>query len=159
MAGPSTLYLVRHAKAGERRTWSGDDADRPLSKKGWKQAAALADRLARYGATALYSSSYLRCVQTLEPLAAAIGAEIRIDKRLIEGEPFEPVLDLLTDVEAGAVLCSHGDVVPAVIQALHRRGMDVQTPPDWRKASVWVLRRSGTRITTGKVWPPPTLGA
>jgi broad specificity phosphatase PhoE len=159
MANSSTVFLVRHAKAGERRIWSGEDVDRPLSKKGWKQAAALGERLARHKATVLYSSSYLRCVQTLEPLAVDLGAEIRIDKRLIEGEPFEPALELVAGVEDGAVLCSHGDVIPAVIQALHRRGMEVQTPADWRKASVWVLRRSGSRVTQGKVWPPPILGA
>jgi 8-oxo-dGTP diphosphatase len=159
VADGSTIYLVRHAKAGERRIWSGEDADRPLSRKGWKQATALADRLVRNRATALHSSSYVRCVQTLEPLAAAVGAEITIEKRLIEGEPFEPVLELLSEVVDGAVLCTHGDVIPPVIQALQRRGMEIQTPPDWRKASVWVLRRSGLRLTKGKVWPPPKLGA
>jgi hypothetical protein len=34
--------------------------------------------------------------------------------------------------------------------------MEVQSPVDWRKATVWVLRRKGDRITKGKVWPPPT---
>jgi 8-oxo-dGTP diphosphatase len=91
-------------------------------------------------------------MQTLEPLAQTLGTEVQ---RLFEGEPFEGVLDLLAEVEDHAVLCSHGDVIPAVIQALVRRGMEVQTPPDWRKASVWVLRRKKGRITKGKVWPPP----
>ncbi|MEM9039964.1 MAG: phosphoglycerate mutase family protein [Actinomycetota bacterium] len=150
-----TLYLVRHAKAGERRTWVGDDRDRPLSHKGERQAEALAERLLRKGATALYSSDYLRCVQTLEPLGGRLGVEVAIDKRLAEDEPFEPVLDLLAEVEDGAVLCSHGDIIPATVRALHRRGMEVDTPSDWRKASVWVLRRKGRTITRGKVWPPP----
>lgn len=155
MSRDDTLYVVRHAKAGERRTWTEDDRDRPLSHKGERQADAIARRLAGKGATALYSSDYLRCVQTLEPLAAVLGVEIRVDKRLTEDEPFEPVLDLLGEVEDGAVLCSHGDIIPATIGALHRRGMEVDTPADWRKASVWVLRRKGHKITRGKVWPPP----
>jgi 8-oxo-dGTP diphosphatase len=155
MGTPSVVYLLRHAKAGERRIWTGDDADRPLSKKGWRQATAIAARLERHKATALYSSSYVRCVQTLEPLAARLGVDVEIDKRLTEGEPFEPVLELLADVDDGAVLCSHGDVILDVVQALRRRGMELQTPPDWRKASVWLLRRSDRRITKGKVWPPP----
>lgn len=154
MASIHHVYLVRHAKAGERRTWTGDDMDRPLSKKGWRQAEALAERLAAKGATELYSSAYVRCRQTLEPLASQLGVEIHDDKRLLEDEPFEPVLDLLTEVPHGSVLCSHGDVIPAVIQALHRRGMVVETPADWRKGSVWVLRRSKGRIVKGKVWPP-----
>ena len=38
----ATLYLVRHAKAGERRLWTGSDLDRPLSRKGHKQAEQIA---------------------------------------------------------------------------------------------------------------------
>jgi 8-oxo-dGTP diphosphatase len=155
---PSVVYLVRHAKAGERRVWNGDDLDRPLSKTGWRQSKALAERLGGLGAGDLYSSPYVRCIQTLEPLAERRGVEVRIDKRLLEGEPFEPVLELIAEVDDASVLCTHGDIVPAVIQALQRRGMEIQTPADWRKASVWVLRRKADRITKGKVWPPPGKG-
>lgn len=154
MASPDTIYLVRHAKAGERRTWEGDDVERPLSKKGWRQSEAIAKRLEKKGVTALYSSSYLRCVQTLEPLSDRVDLPLQTDERLFEDEPFEPVLEMIAEVENGAVLCSHGDIVPAVIQALHRRGMELHTPPDWRKASIWVLRRKKGRVTHGKVWPP-----
>jgi len=113
-------------------------------------------RLAKKGASSLYSSPYVRCVQTLEPLSKLIGAEIVIDERLEEDRAFEPVLDLLGEVDSGAVLCSHGDIIPAVLQALVRRGMEVESDADWRKATVWVLKRKGDRITKGKVWPPPT---
>jgi 8-oxo-dGTP diphosphatase len=155
MGRADTIYLVRHAKAGERRLWTDDDLMRPLSKRGWRQSKAIAKRLAGKGATTLHSSPYVRCVQTLQPLSDLIGREIQIDQRLLEDEPFEPVLTMLTEVENGAVLCSHGDIIPATIQALIRRGMTVETPPDWGKSSVWVLRRKGDRFTTGKVWPAP----
>lgn len=156
MSSSDVIYLVRHAKAGERRVWNGADHERPLSKQGWKQAHLLAERLAKKGAVSLYSSPYVRCVQTLEPLAERLGADIMLDERLAEDEPFEPVLDMLADVDSGAVLCSHGDIIPATLQALTRRGMEVQSDADWRKATVWVLKRKGSRVTKGKVWPPPT---
>jgi phosphohistidine phosphatase SixA len=156
MGSADTIYLVRHAKAGERRLWTGEDVDRPLSQRGWRQSNAVAKRLAKKGATALYSSSYVRCLQTLEPLSELIGRPVQVEPRLFEHEPFEPVLDLLGEVENGAVLCSHGDIIPATIQALHRRGMVVETPADWGKSSVWVLRRKGKKITKGKVWPAPS---
>lgn len=156
MSTPDVIYLVRHAKAGERRVWTDDDTVRPLSTHGWKQARAVAGRLAGKGASSIHSSPYLRCVQTVEPLAELIGTTITIDDRLAEESPFEPVLDLLSEIDAGAVLCSHGDVIPATIQALVRRGMEVQSTVDWRKATVWVLRRKGDRITKGKVWAPPS---
>ncbi len=155
MGKPDTIYFVRHAKAGERRVWTGDDVERPLSKRGWRQSEAIAERLAKHGATALYSSAYVRCMQTLEPLAERIDAKVQAEPRLFEYEPFEPVLDLLGEVENGAVLCSHGDIIPATIQALQRRGMQIDTPADWGKSSIWVLRRKGKKITKGKVWPAP----
>ncbi len=156
MSKPDLIYLVRHAKAGERRLWEGNDEERPLSKIGWKQSEAIGKRLAARNATSLYASPYVRCIQTLEPLAKRLGVDVQPEHRLYEGEPFEPVLDLLGEVGTGAVLCSHGDIVPDVIGALHRRGMEVQSPPDWRKATIWVLKRKGDRITRGKVWPPPS---
>lgn len=155
MSSSAVVYLVRHAKAGERRIWDEDDELRPLSKSGWKQAERLGKRLAAAQVSTLVSSSYVRCVQTLEPLADRLDNDIVLDPRLFEGEPFEPVLELINEVDAGAVLCSHGDIIPDVVQALVRRGMEVQTPADWRKATTWVLKRKGDRITKGKVWPPP----
>jgi 8-oxo-dGTP diphosphatase len=156
VSSSDVIYLVRHAKAGERRVWADDDVLRPLSRHGWKQSQAVAERLAGKGVTTIHSSPYVRCVQTVEPLAELVGTEIRIDDRLAEDSPFEPVLGLLAEVDSGAVLCSHGDVIPATIEALVRRGMELQSTVDWRKATVWVLRRKGDRITKGKVWPPPS---
>ncbi len=152
----SVVYLVRHAKAGERRLWQGDDLQRPLSKAGWKQAQALGKRLAKNGVGELVSSPYVRCMQTLEPLADAVESIVRPDDRLLEDSDFEGVLDLIAEVGDGAVLCSHGDVIPATIQALVRRGMHVKTAPDWRKATVWILKRKDDRVVLATVWPPPT---
>ena len=150
------LYLVRHAKAGERRLWDGDDRDRPLSPNGWKQAELLASRLQALDVSGLYSSPYVRCVQTLQPLADRLDREIEIDTRLSEDEPFEPMLEMLTEVPDGAVMSSHGDMIPATITALERRGMEIRTPPDWRKGSVWVLKRNKhNQIVHATVWPPP----
>jgi len=152
----SQLYLVRHAKAGERRIWHGDDVDRPLSKKGWKQSEALAKRLAKLDPQLLCSSPYVRCVQTLEPLAARLGSTVQVDPRLSEHEPVGPVLELLAELPGGSVMCSHGDVIPATIRAIEQRGAMLRTRPDWRKASVWVLRRNKRgEIVHATVWPPP----
>lgn len=154
----SQLYLVRHAKAGERRLWHGSDLDRPLSKKGWKQSEAIGKRLAKLGPSDLLSSPYVRCIQTLEPLGRRLERSIAVEHRLTEDESIEPVLELLQEVAGGAVLCSHGDIIPATIQALKSTGTGIRTPVDWRKASVWVLKRNKRgRIVTATVWPPPTV--
>lgn len=150
------LYLVRHAKAGERRLWTGDDLDRPLSKKGWKQAELVGKRLAKVEPSTLLSSPYVRCVQTLEPLGGRLGLPVGIDPRLTEDAPVEPVVDLVRQADTGTVLCTHGDIIPATIQALEKSGASVRTPVDWRKATVWVLKRDKQgRIVHATVWPPP----
>lgn len=151
-----TVYLVRHAKAGSRDRWEGDDIVRPLSNKGREQARLVAEGLAGEGVTALYSSPYVRCVQTLEPLGALLDLEVVPEPRLAEETPFEHVLDLLAEVPDGAVLCSHGDVIPDTMAALERRGCTFVGEPDWRKASVWVLQRDEAgQVVEATAWPPP----
>jgi 8-oxo-dGTP diphosphatase len=150
------LYLVRHAKAGSRSRWQGDDIDRPLSPGGWRQAEAIADRLVALGITTLLSSPFLRCRQTLAPTAKRLDLTVCDDERLAEGQAYEGVVDLLTTLPAGAVMCTHGDVLPDTIAALQRRGCVIAPPPDWRKGTVWELerKRNGT-ISRAQVWPPP----
>jgi 8-oxo-dGTP diphosphatase len=152
------IYVVRHAKAGERRLWDGEDIDRPLSKKGWKQSEMIGQRLAAIPATSLFSSPYVRCIQTLEPLAERLGSKVNVEQRLCEHEPYEPVLELLSEIPGGSVLCSHGDIIPEVVKALDRRGTEFRAPTDWRKAAVWVMKRNKSgKIVHATVWPPPVL--
>lgn len=152
------IYVVRHAKAGQRSEWVGDDRVRPLSKKGQLQAVAIADRLAACSPTRLITSPAVRCRQTLEPLAELVDLAIHDDDRLAEGSAVERSLELVDEMPDGAVLCSHGDVIPDLMAALSRRGMSVVDEPDWRKASVWVLERQadGT-VARANVWPPPEI--
>lgn len=150
------IFLVRHAKAGERRLWKGADIDRPLSKKGWRQSELLAKKLAKVPATALFSSPYVRCSQTLEPLAQRLGLEIQISDALEEYQAVEPVLDLIRTVPDGSVLCSHGDIIPAAIGAIKSGGAELKGKPDWRKTSTWVLKRNKHgSIVQARVIPPP----
>lgn len=68
----STLFLIRHGLTAQTgRTLYGRTPGVPLDDRGRAQAAALADRFAHVRLTALYSSPLERCVQTVEPLAAA----------------------------------------------------------------------------------------
>lgn len=151
------VYLVRHAKAGSRSAWDGDDRPRPITPEGWWQAGVLADRLAPLTSGVLMSSPYLRCVQTLRPLADLAHTDIATDERLAEGLGIEGAFDLLHTVADGAVLCSHGDVIPDCIRALERRGTTINGKPQWGKACVWVLERTDGVITAATPWAPPEL--
>jgi 8-oxo-dGTP diphosphatase len=149
------LYLVRHAKAGSRHNWIGDDRERPLTKGGWQQAQALVKPLRKLATGTLVSSPYLRCTQTLQPLAERLARKVDADERLAEGGSFGDVLEMLAALADGSVLCSHGDVIPDTIAALERRGCRIASEPDWRKASTWVLERDDGEIVRATCWPPP----
>jgi len=84
VAPPLELYLLRHADAGDSATWPGIDAERPLSKKGRRQAKALARVLKDLGlrVDAVISSPLIRAAQTAKPVAKATGVELLTDERL-----------------------------------------------------------------------------
>ncbi len=65
-----TLYLIRHAQAGERGPQYPDDSKRPLLAKGVKQVKTLAKALKALAIEfdQLFSSPYTRAAQTAEPL-------------------------------------------------------------------------------------------
>ena len=150
------LYFVRHAKAGDRTAWRGDDRLRPLSKEGRRQADALARKLARSTTGQIVSSPYERCLQTVQPLSLVARTPVLEDARLGEEMGFEGALDLLESLPDGSVLCSHGDVIPDTMAALERRGCTFVGEPDWRKASVWVLTRNDAgQVIEATAWPPP----
>jgi 8-oxo-dGTP diphosphatase len=152
-----SLFLVRHAKAGKRKEWDGDDALRPLDKIGRLQAEAIALRISGKSPGDLFSSRYLRCIQTLEPLAEHLGTTVAVNDHLTEGADWRDTVEWMTTIADGSVLCSHGDVIPDVVSALERRGMDIAGDPDWRKATVWVLERVGASFVKAKVWSPPSV--
>lgn len=143
------IYLVRHAKAGDRDAWDGDDRLRPLSKPGREQAKALADLLAPYPIRRILSSPYLRCVQTVEPLARRLRIPIEETAALAEGAGTAPVRRLIRSVDgAGAALCSHGDVIQELVEELAaERVIKPSQATQLAKGSTWVLdERNGTVV-------------
>ena len=70
-----TIHLVRHARAGSRSRWKGDDSLRPLSKVGRTQADGIAKRLANEPVDLIVSSPYLRCVDTVAPLVERLAGK------------------------------------------------------------------------------------
>ena len=144
---------MRHAKAGDRSRWTGDDKSRPLTEKGRAQAAGLVGAI-EMTPVALYSSPYVRCIETLEPLAAAHGLEVIVDDRLAEGVDLEPSLAFLDEIPDRSVVCSHGDVIPMLIDALLRRGMVLESAvPGVKKGSWFALSREGD-IWSRATWHP-----
>jgi len=152
-----TVWVVRHAKAGSRRAWSGEDGRRPLSKPGRRQANALVALLASESFDRIVSSPFVRCFETVEPLAASASFEVELDDRLAEDAGPYGALALVRETAAtGGVLCSHGDVIPQLLARLERSGIDIGPDPRCEKGSVWALDLDGEEVVSARYLPPPT---
>ena len=116
------LLLNRHAKAGHRSQWDGDDRLRPLDEKGRRQAEALPQQLARFEIGRIASSPYRRCVETVEPLSDQRGVPIEERHELEEGASAEETLALLRELGDDVVLCTHGDILEALLGEEGKKG-------------------------------------
>ncbi len=155
------LYLVRHASAGDRRAWLGDDSARPLDSVGHAQADVIAAALVAAPIQYVLSSPSVRCVQTVEPLAAKLGLDIEISAELAEGADgwrSEALVERLCGEAGDSVLCSHGDVIPEVLWRLACRGIDVN-PTRCKKASIWELHVADGAVSHGVYRSPRSFGA
>ena len=152
-----TIYLVRHAKAGERGTWDGDDRHRPLSGRGHLQARELVDLLSDARFERVLSSPYVRCMETVVPLAAERGVAIEPVEALAEGASLEEALAVVRKhTNHGAVLCTHGDVMPMLLDYYAGRGVDIGPMPQWPKGCTWVLETDATgEVRSASYIPPP----
>lgn len=135
-----TFYVVRHAKAGSRGHWTGDDRVRPLSQKGLKQAEALVPMFEPFSVTSIFSSPFLRCVQTVEPLARARGMTVKQVPSLAEGQGLAGAMRLMGDSKLdGAVLGTHGDIVWELVEDLVNRHIIKPGDGGYEKAATWVV--------------------
>lgn len=133
------LLLIRHGHAGQPRV--EHDRYRPLTDEGRDHANGLAQSLQSTLVTRVLSSPATRCMQTVEPLAALLGVEVLETENLWEGTPINDVLKLLNLIAAegtDTVACSHGDIIPEVIEHLGHQGVEVQGR-GCERGSVWIL--------------------
>lgn len=149
-----SVLLVRHGKAGNRETWQGPDEERPLTAAGRRQAEALVHVLSGVRVAKVLSSHYLRCRQTVEPLAQARKLKIKNADALVEGSAIDDALQLITSLD-DAVLCSHADVIAGVVLELRNRKVRMHGGTQWDKGSTWALTVRRGVVVEGRYLPPP----
>jgi phosphohistidine phosphatase SixA len=152
-----TVYLVRHAVALSRKAWNQEDDDlRPLTPKGERQSAGLAALLNDAPVRRVLSSPALRCVETVRPLAEKLGLRVETTDALQEGAPVEKAYDLLKKVarkKSDSLLCAHGDLVPALIEAVAHDGTKTG-PVRLAKGSIWKLEWGHGGFRSAAYLPP-----
>ena len=151
-----TVYVVRHAKAGSRSAWDQPDDLRPLTKAGRKQAKAIATTFDEGDVTRILSSPFVRCRQTVEPLAERLRLPVDLARGLEEGAPLVETLALFDKLgDESAVLCTHGDVVGELLDHCLRHGVHLDVYR-LEKGSTWVFDTEAGAIVAARYVPPPS---
>ena len=80
------LFLIRHGENEwtERGALAGRTPSVSLNPKGREQARQIAERLKAQPITAIYSSPLLRCLETAQPLAAALNLSVSVETGILE---------------------------------------------------------------------------
>jgi 2,3-bisphosphoglycerate-dependent phosphoglycerate mutase len=131
------VLLVRHAEKVD------ESEDAALSAAGQARAARLAQHQRSAGITAIYSTPFQRTVDTVKPLAAALGLEVRV----------HPVADsaglvkkLRKDHGKDVVLLSgHTDTLPELLKRLGHPTPLVEIPSSEYDNLFVVVPRAGGR--------------
>jgi len=158
LARTGALLLLRHGEAVDRSEWDGPEVERPLTKKGRRQAQAVADSLTAAEVERIVTSPYRRCVQSVKPLAAAIGAEAESVSALAEEADVDAAYAFVDGlIGANVVISTHGDVIAAVINPMMRAGLSLESHFHCATGSIWLVKVGAGRFTTGHYLPPPEL--
>ncbi|KUI12403.1 NUDIX hydrolase [Mycobacterium lehmannii] len=151
-ADTKTVLIVRHATAGSKSRFKGDDRKRPLDKNGRAQAESLVAMLLAFGADRLFAADRVRCVSTLEPLAQKLGTSIRSDGLLTEEAYAENrkaarqrFLEI-ADTAGTPVICTQGKVIPDLIEWWCERDGVRPDKSRNRKGSTWVMSLHNGRL-------------
>jgi 8-oxo-dGTP diphosphatase len=153
----SIVHLIRHAKAKNRLEWTEPDDVRPLTKRGRREALAIAERLQQDPPSRLVSSPYARCIQTLEPLALALDLPIETIDELAEGAGGAAALELVLSLsgDGRVACCTHGDIVYEVVSAVAAAGVPLDGPLEAPVASAWILEVENAQVVSARFQPQP----
>jgi 8-oxo-(d)GTP phosphatase len=152
-ADTRTVLIVRHAYAGSKSRYKGDDRKRPLDKRGRAQAESLVGQLLAFGADELFAADRVRCHQTLGPLAEELGVEIHNEPVLTEESYADKpkaararVIEIAETSAGVPVICSQGKVIPDLVAWWCERDGVRPDGSRNRKGSTWVLSLADGRL-------------
>ena len=117
----------------------------------------MVELLANEPFTQLLASPFLRCTETLEPLAAARSLPIETRDELAEGQPWEYLLKVVLEAEGEGptAICVHGEAMRALMQDLSDQGVARRGRGDFRKGSTWVLGVRDGAVVSARHVPAP----
>ncbi|CAI8381976.1 MAG: putative 8-oxo-dGTP diphosphatase 1 [Acidimicrobiales bacterium AG-410-I20] len=151
------IFLIRHASAGSRYDFDGDDADRPLDEGGSQEAQQISEALRTRPIKKIMSSRAVRCQQSIAPLARQLNLEIEIEPNLFEGSHdfATTLIKSFFSYPYDVVACSHGDVIPEILGDLIEEGLQIRGGRSCAESSIWVLSTSNEGQMSGSYFSSP----
>lgn len=120
-----SVTLLRHAKAEPRSPLSPEDHLRPLTTLGDEQAEMLVPTLAAFGPRRLHTSTAVRCVETITPLAEHLERRVREHTALSQDywdagdlSDLRKLIGKVVKRGKSTILCSHRPVLPDLAREL-----------------------------------------
>jgi 8-oxo-(d)GTP phosphatase len=168
LAGPrqtTPLLVVRHASAGHKADWPGNDLARPLDSQGERDAWSLSSLLRCFGVSRVISAPAERCVATVRPYAAAIAAEVELEPAFgvtaRDDSPGSAIVDgekavaALAAADEPVVICAHRENLPVLLAAACAE-LGTQPPAGrpLRKGEFLVLHRAAGRMIAAERYHP-----
>lgn len=174
MAKELTLDIFIHMDAVGRNDWQGVPDDRPLTDKGKEQAQRMADELGSSKVDGIFSSPAARCTESLGALSEKTGLPVQVipgfrdtlgykapkgwenaDRpadplggAISAGSAFAALRQVHAQIPEGrAVLCSYGDIVPALLAFLAGANEQEMPAKDNSKGAVFTIRFDGEKAT------------
>jgi 8-oxo-(d)GTP phosphatase len=121
------IIALRHAKAVPPVNWDGPDSTRPLLQRGSDQALNIAPGIAAFGPLKIVSSTAARCLATVTPLSGYVAKPVSATDAISQDAHEAGFTRVASVVEKRiakartAVLCSHGPVLPEIIDEIARQ--------------------------------------
>lgn len=142
-----TLIILRHTKALERGDWDDVDSKRALSEIGFEQAQFLIKHLEAFAIDEIYSSDYVRCVQTVTPLAEARSLQLTqvpsLNEETFELDPTRSVsfTNALKQDEKNILICSHNPVIPTIVRGVLNTKLKNKDLIKLEPGDAWIVHR------------------
>jgi 8-oxo-dGTP diphosphatase len=142
-----TLIILRHTKALERGDWDEEDSQRTLDEIGFDQAQLLIKHLEPFAIDEIYTSNYLRCVQTVTPLSHSRGLNVTqvpsLNEETFNEDPLRSVsfANALKQDEKNILICSHNPVIPTMLRGILNTKLRNRDLIKLEPGDAWIVHR------------------
>jgi 8-oxo-dGTP diphosphatase len=142
-----TLIILRHTKALERGDWDEEDSQRTLDEIGFDQAQLLIKHLEPFAIDEIYTSNYLRCVQTVTPLSHSRGLNVTqvpsLNEETFNEDPLRSVsfANALKQDEKNILICSHNPVIPTMLRGILNTKLKNRDLIKLEPGDAWIVHR------------------